>query len=187
MNKAEKSVGQPVKPAGSLVPISFLLGATPVLVQIFGFQFLPSTGWAVTSFVPGVAGGLLGAVLFFRIISRGIDNVPGSELKKFFAVLASPLFGFILVRNTIVITGPMILALIAGYQTDLTYVVDNADHSGSRGCRSPLSLQKLPFLFDKLCRIENEFKLGLARGSKIIVTGHGTSFGVFPDSIRRLD
>lgn len=183
----EKPVGQPGKRAGKLVDISILLGTMPVFAQMFGFQFMPSPEWAKNAFVPGIAGGLLGAILLPRIILRGIGNSPGSGLKKICAVLGCPFIGFLMGRNLIVITGPMILALITGHQTELTYVVDNASRSGSRGCRSAVPLQGLPFLLDKLCGVQNEFKQGLAEGSQIVVTGHGTSFGIFPDGMRRFD
>ncbi|MBP2557692.1 hypothetical protein J2T08_004284 [Neorhizobium galegae] len=183
----EKPIGQPAKQAWRLVKIAFLIGAVPALPQVFGFQFTPSAEWTRTAFVPGLAGGLLGGILLPCLLSRHIDNMPGNDLKKLCAALASPLGGFFLGKSSIVIAGPMILAVIAGHQTDLTYVVDDAHPPSSRGCRSPLSLQELPFFFDKLCGVKNEFKLGLARGSKIVVTGRGTSFGIFAYGMRRFD
>lgn len=183
----EKPAGQLAKAAGRLVSIGLLLSILPSCVQIFGFQFLPSAEWTVSSFVAGIAGGLLGAILLFWLIVIRIDSVPGSELKKLCAVLVSPFIGFFLARNIVVIAGPMIVALIAGQQTELPYVVDNATRSGSRGCSSPLSFQGLPFLFDRLCGVRSEFRRGLTRDTKIVVTGRGTSYGIFADGMHRLD
>lgn len=78
----------------------------------------------------------------------------------------------------------MAVALIAGQQVELSYTVDHNERSGSKGCRSPIGLQGLPFLFDRLCGVPDDIRRGFKPGSQVVVTGRGTTFGVYPESLR---
>jgi hypothetical protein len=132
------------------------------------------------------AGLLTGAMLFLFII-KSIDTQPGSDFKKACAIIMSPLFGYVMGRNAVVILGPMILGLVVGHQVELPFTVSNADHSGSRGCRSPVELESLPMLFDGLCRVPDDLRRSLGPGKKVVVTGRGTTFGVFAERFHPVD
>lgn len=82
----------------------------------------------------------------------------------------------------------MILALIAGHQVELPYIVVRADDGyGTKRCRSPVELQGLPFYFDRVCGVPNDFRQSLTPGRLIVVIGRGTSLGVYAESLRRVD
>jgi hypothetical protein len=183
---AETPTQQPVKPAGKLVQFGVLLGVLPIFPPMFGFQFLPSAEWALKASGPSYVAGILFAIVLFQIVRRRIDTVSG-DLKKIAAVLGSPLIGFLLGKNIVAVAGPMMVAVIVGYNVELLHVVEDGFRSGSRGCRSPVSLQGLPFLFDRLCGVENGVRFALQRGSRIAVVGRGTSYGTFVRSVRRVD
>ncbi|MBY5581358.1 hypothetical protein [Rhizobium leguminosarum] len=170
-----------------LFAVWLLLGILPFFARIFGFAFLPSIEWMSKTNLPGLTAGLISAVLLFGLFLKGWDKMPGDKVKKTLAVLGAPFIGYALGRSVVVIVEPMILALIAGHQVELPFAVVNADHRGYTNCRSPVDLQGLPFLFDKVCRVPSDVRPGLSPGGRIIVIGHGTSLGVFAQSLRRVD
>lgn len=168
--------------------IWLLLGMLPVFPKLFGCDFLPSIEWASKSSTFGLSAGLISAVLMLWAVLKGVHRIPGGEVKQGLTVLFSPLFGYFWGKTTAVIVGPMMLALIAGHQVELTFMVERADRDSYRGgCRSPLELQGLPWLFDRICGVPNDFRHGLAPGRRVVVIGRGTSFGIFAESLRQVD
>lgn len=170
-----------------LVAVWLLLGLLPVFAKMFGYDFLPSTEWASKSNTLGLAAGLISAVLVLWAVLKSLHKVPGGKAKKAGSVLFSPFFGYFLGKAAAVIVGPMMLALIAGHQVELTFIVERADRAGSRRCHSPLELQGLPWLFDRICGVPNDFRHGLAPGRRVVVIGRGTSLGTFAESLRQVD
>ncbi len=177
--------GQPRrKPVKVLLAVWLLLGALPFFPSMVGFDFLPSIEWMSKSNLPGAAAGLGTAVLMLTLVVKNIDGTPGPDWKKALAVIGAPFFSFLLGRNVVVIVGPMILALIAGQQVELPFTVAHADRDGGKGCRSPLELQGLPLLFDRLCGVPDDLRQSLAPSTRVVVIGRGTSFGVYAEGFR---
>ncbi|WEX86638.1 hypothetical protein PZN02_002941 [Sinorhizobium garamanticum] len=184
----ETTTGQPrVRPAGVLLIVWLLLGMLPVFANMVGYNFLPSIEWTSRTNLPALAAGLVSAVLLFWVVRKGRDVTPGSPLGKAIGVFAAPFFGYVIGKNVVVIAAPMILALIAGHQVELPFTVADADRYGGRRCSSPIDLQGLPFIFESICGVPDNFRQGLAAGSRIVVIGRGTNIGVFAESLRRVD
>jgi hypothetical protein len=179
------------RPGGSLVKtlggVWALLSILPVFSKMLGADFLPSVEWLAKSSVVGIVAGLLTGAMLFLLIIKSIDTQPGSDFKKACAIIISPFIGYVMGRNTVVILGPMILGLVVGHQVELPFTVSNAHHSGSRGCRSPVELESLPLLFDRLCRVPDDLRRSLGPGRKVGVTGRGTNFGVFGKRFHPVD
>jgi hypothetical protein len=133
---------------------------------MLGADFLPSMEWLAKSSVVGIVAGLLTGAMLFLFIIKSIDTQPGSDFKKACAIIMSPFFGYVMGRNAAVILGLMILGLVVGHQVELPFTVSNAHHSGSRGCRSPVELESLPLLFDRLCRVPDDLRRSLGPGKK---------------------
>ncbi len=170
-----------------LVVAWLLLGMLPVFAKMFGYDFLPSTGWASKSTIPGLAAGLISAASVLWAFLKIAHKIPGSRAKRAGSVLFSTVLAWFLGKTAAVIVVPMMLALIAGHQVELTFIVDRADRDGSRRCRSPLELKGLPWPFDEICRVPNDFRQDLAPGGRVVVVGRGTSLGVFAKSLRQVD
>lgn len=178
-----------VAPIGKTVLMStwVLLGGLPIFSKMVGIGFVPSIKWMAISNLLGVAAGVVSAALMLWLVLKSVAKTPVSGRKKFCGVVGAPLLGYLVGRNIAVLVGPMAIALIAGQQVELPFTVAYADRVGTRGCRSPIELQGLPFLFDRLCGVPNDIRLGFGPGSQVIVTGRGTTFGVYPESLRRVD
>lgn len=172
----EEMVAQPLgKPVGVLLAVWWLLGILPLFIKMIGFDFLPSIEWTSRTNLAGLAAGLVSAVFLLWLVQKGIHGVPGGKVTKVCAAFAAPFFGYALGKNLVVIACPMILALIAGHQVGLSFTLERADYYGTRHCRSPVEIQGLPFLFDRVCGVPNDFRQSLTPGRRIVVIGRGTS------------
>ncbi|MHC2299183.1 hypothetical protein [Rhizobium mongolense] len=169
-----------------LPAIWLFLGALPLSSAMIGYEFLPSIEWTARNNILGVISGLVTAVSVPWLVLDGLNRVPGGEVKKFFGLLCSPLLGYFLGKNVILL-GPMLLALIAGHQVELPFTVQHADRSGSRGCRSKIEFQELPFLFNRICGVPADVRQVVGPGRRIIVIGRGNRFGVYADKLRLID
>lgn len=170
---------------GFLVAVWLLLGTLPIFARIFGYDFLPSIEWASKSNTLGLAAGLISAVLVLWAVLKSVHKI--SAGKQVGSVLFSTLFGYFLGNAAAVIAGPMMLAVVAGHQVELTFIVERADSNGYRQCRSPLELQGLPWFVDRICGVPNDFRQGLAHGRRVVVMGRGTSLGIFAEGLRQVD
>lgn len=171
------------KAAKVLLAALLLLGMPPILAKMFGFDFLPSREWVSASTLPGVAAGLVSAVLLLMLVVKNFDKTPGPQWRKIFGVIGAPFFGFYLGRNVVVIVGPMILALIAGHEVELPFTVIHADRNYRR-CPLPIELQDLPFPFDSVCGVPNDVRHSLTSGQRVAIVGRGTSFGIYAERLR---
>ncbi len=162
------------------------IGIFPLIVKIFFFDFIPSAEWQKQSDGFGVVAGVLTAVGFSWWTLKNIANFPGGDFKKACSVLMSPLFGYVFGRTAVVMFVPMLLGIVIGHQMELPYTVANYHGSGSKGCRSPLVLNALPFLFDRICRVPANLRDSVVPGDEIMVLGRGTSFGLFPHTFHKL-
>ena len=175
--------------AAILLAIWFMLGTLPIFVKMFGNDFVPSIEWVLKSEIIGIVAGIIGAALMPSIVLAGMRKPPkiDGKVKKASAVIFAPLFGYLLGNTVVVVSVPMMLALIPGHQIELIFTVESGDRGGSRKCRSPLELQELPLLFDEICGVPEDFRQGLVPGQKIVLIGRGTDFGIFVQRLRKVD
>ena len=164
-----------------------IFGSAPMLSPALGYIFLPSTEWVSKTGSVALAIGWATAIWSLWIICITADRAPGSDLKKISAIIFFPLLSYWAGSTVVVIVGPMVLALAAGHEVELTFTVESAGRYGSRRCRTPLELQDLPLLFGRVCGVSSDFTEGLAPGTRIAASGHGTSLGVFVRGLHRLD
>jgi hypothetical protein len=180
-----------LRAAAMLALVWLSLGLLPLFGQVFakmlGYGYVPSIDWLTKTKLAAFIAGLVGAVLMFWIFLIGNQVLQDRGAKSFLGFFGAPLFGFFLGRNVVVITVPMIIALVAGHQVELPFTVAHADNSGGRGCGSPLDLQGVPFIWDTLCDVPDTFRQTLSPGKHIGVIGRGSSFGVFAEDLHRLD
>lgn len=164
--------------------IVLLGGLSPVGASMIGLQFLPSAEWISSFKTWAVLLGLTVAVLLPRVIWRNYASMPVGEVRRVIALFASPFLGFWVALNLVLVGVPMSFAVVAGGETQLSFVVLRSDERGLSGCRSPIELRDLPFMFNSLCRIAPEFKSRFSPGDPIRVVGRGTKYGVFVKRIR---
>jgi hypothetical protein len=180
------------RPLGKMVKVLLgvwlMLGVLPVFSKMLGFDFLPSIEWMSTSSFLGTAAGLISAASLLWFVLKDIAKKPDCKWTTIvLGLIGTPLLGYFLGRNVVVLVGPMALALIAGQQVGLPFTVAHTDSAGGRGCRSPIGLQGLPFVFDSLCDVPDDVRMGFAPGNQVVVTGRGTIFGVYAESLQRVD
>jgi hypothetical protein len=189
MSGPKEEMAAPLLPklVGALLGVWLLFGCLPIFAKMVGYNFLPSTEWISTTSFPGLAAGLATAAFVSWAVLKGPPNVSESEMAKKAGILAAPFLSYVLGKNAAVIAVPMVLAMIVGHHVELPFTVVRADHYGDRRCRSPVEFQGLPFFFDRICGVPNDFRLGLTPGGRILVIGRGTSLGVYAERLRTVD
>ncbi|WP_343213950.1 hypothetical protein [Ensifer oleiphilus] len=178
------------QPLGTLAKVLLLawslLGMLPLSAMVVGYHFLPSSEWMSTTSLPGLGAGLVSAGLVLWLFLKGARMVPISDMNMAVGAVFAPIFGYLVGKNIVVIAGPMIFALVAGRQVELTFTVARADSDGISRCTSPLELEGLPLVFDTLCGVSEDFRRELEPGQRIVVIGRGTSLGVYAEGLRRI-
>jgi hypothetical protein len=175
-----------VRPAFILLLVWILLGFISIFATVGGYGFVPSTTWVSASSSFRVVAGLVSASLCLLAVLKGSASIEG-EFKIIGAILLSPFMGYFLGSTPAVISGPMILAIVAGHHVELPFKVAEANGKNHKNCSSPVELQDLPFLFDNLCRVPDYLRQALKPGMQIIVEGRGTGLGLYASGFHRID
>ncbi|MCA2407399.1 hypothetical protein GYN07_04385 [Rhizobium leguminosarum bv. viciae 248] len=166
-----------------MLAVWLLPGMLAVFVRMAGFNFLPSIEWTSNANGPSIVAGLLPAAYLSWLGWKAADVTPLGDGKAAIAMLSAPIFAYFLGKNLVAIALPMALAMVAGNQVELSFTVANADRWGDSKCRTPVELEGLPFLFDTICRVRDDVRMSLLPGGPAVVTGRGTSLGLFAESL----
>ncbi len=186
MGSKEESAEWPLgKPGGILLTILFLPSILAIFVKTYGFNFLPSNDWASKAALPALVIGLVSAALPFWLILKSRHEIDG--VKKGFGLIIAPAAGYFLGKDLVVVALPLLFALIAGHQVELSFTVVDADDRGGSRCRTPVQVEGVPMIFDEICRVPDDVRRELGPGRRIAVAGRGTSLGVFAESLRVID
>ncbi|MBP1874011.1 hypothetical protein J2Z19_003730 [Ensifer adhaerens] len=185
MSERGNAPGQSLGKTGIVIGIWAAAGALPLLAKMFGIQFLPSTEWLNRTFLVGICAGLFSGGGAVWIVARRLSSIPGGgEVRKAVAVIGAPFLGYFVGRHAVVYAGPMIIALVAGAQVELSFTVADANRHYSSRCPSSIELQGFPIIFNRLCGVPEEVRRNLSSGKEIIVSGRGTGLGVYVDRLR---
>jgi hypothetical protein len=82
---------------------------------------------------------------------------------------------------------PIIRSIVTGSQVEQIHIVESAGGASSRRCGYSIKLRDLPIGFNRICHIDISVALGFQAGDKIAVEGYGTSYGLYPSRLRRVD
>ncbi|MGR9371457.1 hypothetical protein [Rhizobium leguminosarum] len=166
-----------------LLLVWLLPGILAVVVRMSGFNFLPSIEWTSKANDLSIAAGLLPATFLSWVAWKAMDVTPLGDGKAAIAMFSAPIFAYFLGKTLVAVALPMTLAMVAGHQVELSFTVANADRWGDSKCRTPVELEGLPFLFDTICRVRDDVRMSLLPGKPAVVTGRGTSLGLFAESL----
>lgn len=184
MSERGNTPSQSLGKTGIVIGIWAAASALPILAKILGYQFLPSIEWLNRTFLIGIGAGLLSSAGAVWIVCKRIATIPGSEVRKAVAVIGAPFLGYFVGKHAVVYAVPMIIALVAGAQVELSFTVADSNRHFSSRCPSSIELQSFPLIFNRLCGVPEEVRRNLASGRQIIVGGRGTSLGVYADRLR---
>jgi len=154
-----------------------------------GFPFLPSVAWVNQSHAAAMLVGAIAAVASVWAGLKGLE-MSGREhgpLRILLMFFVSPIFGYGFGYNGVTTGGPMLVAILAGHEVEVTFTVADVSMSSSSKCRNPIEIDELPFLSDRLCGYPEEVRKTLAPGARIAIKGRGSEWGVFAGQVRRID
>ena len=166
-----------------------LIGFLPIMLRADGWQFLPATNWVERSFWLAVVIAAICAIVTSVIVIRGRTRDGGNRKSiKYLLVLAfTPVLCGVLGYHAVSAGGPMLYTWVVGKPTERPFVVLRAHRSSDSKCRNGIVLRDLPMMTSKLCGLSGEFVAGLLPGQSIIVSGNGSSLGIFAASARPAD
>ncbi|MGZ9721381.1 hypothetical protein [Rhizobium miluonense] len=175
---------RPLLAAVVLLIVFWYLLAVPLFIatKVYGYGFVPSAEWISKINGFGIAAGLVSGIFLCGFMFSRSDTIPGGDLKKTVTILFSPLFGFVLGRTTCVMTIPVLLSIVAGHHVELSFIVEDAAGHSEKACSLPVALRDLPIFFNQLCGVSNDLRGTLRPGTRLIVEGHGTRFGIYATS-----
>ncbi|MDR6666380.1 hypothetical protein [Rhizobium sp. 1399] len=154
----------------------FLLGFLSSAV-VAVFNFVPSAEWVAETNRLRTIAGSMSAVLFVWGVWKGGKQLQGKKLTRVLTVIISPLLDYF-VGGNILLVWPLLLPLIAGHEVALPFTVQGATGHGARNCRTPVDLEDMPFLIDRVCNVPESIRSSLTPGIGVLVLGWGTRLGV---------
>lgn len=91
---------------------------------------------------------------------------------------------FIFGHQLVTMLVPTIAAAISRQDVEIIYVVNRPESINTKLCNAPIILEYMPSYGDELCNFPPTFRQQLSPGSEIVVTGRGTSWGLFVRTAR---
>lgn len=162
-----------------------ILMVLPVFLNAAHIQWLPSPSFAIKIRVVALVVALatsLSCWLMFRHIGR-IRQVD-KDGQGTPAVLLLCLFLAVCGYYSTITTVPLAAATLAGDDMEMTFVVKDVKPYPIKRCGHAIELEYLSPHYGTLCNFPPEFTDSLSPGTQIVVTGRGTSWGLFVESAR---
>lgn len=155
------------------------LGFIPLTTQGFGYNFLPSMEWiSTTKYIFYLIALLFVIFLCWFLLVYCPDNSI-SVSNRLLAFVVFLVFGCISGTSFVVVSIPLAMALASDHEVELTYTVASAVSGGEKNCSSPVEMRDMPFFLNHICNVTEPFRKTLTPGTKLAITGRGTSFGIF--------
>ncbi|WP_148292625.1 hypothetical protein [Paracoccus aminophilus] len=180
----------PPKPArpwyAFLVPLVIFASGLPIVYKLFGRSFLPAPDWAAQMQVAALVVGVICAYGVIWLDARVPPEVNKGKPLGRMTKVAVCLLGFFFGRMLVLVSFPFVMTLALGQPIGMVYVVQSAK-GGDGKCPRHIVLEELPPVFHRLCSYPEEARANLAPGSRIFVTGTGSSFGIFPEGFHIVD
>lgn len=168
--------------------LNCLVFVVDAVAKYRGHAYLPSADWLAASVPYAFAVGVLCMLLLWTVLidMNASAKGPRQILKVFSGYLVAFAVGAITVTN-----GPALIALIIGSKTELSYTVayvDSPTHRRRRyfsnSCAKTITLTKEMLGAATFCASAEAPEAKLLPGTHVVVTGTGTRYGVFMDSVK---
>ncbi|MEM8775286.1 MAG: hypothetical protein AAGF53_09640 [Pseudomonadota bacterium] len=167
-----------------------LIACIPMMAPNFGILFLPTVEWVSKILLLALGVSFALAFVLARTVSRRLKLVRPemTDRSRRWGGVSLGFLGFLFGFGLIMFTMPMSVALLFGREMQIPYTVAKTQvgekGSGAQTCWNPITLKKLPPLFNKLCNFSEEFVGKLSEDDTLLVFGKGTRFGVLVASAR---
>lgn len=165
-------------------------GTLAMFEFLSGHPFLPSPEWvAYALWAALVAGMASSAFAFWFLRHHDKKNVfhfkdEVVELGHLFGslVLLALYFGFGYMSALKIV--PMFETILMGHRLEASLTVQYTMPWASRFCGRSVVFAELPFGVDTICDLRPDLLERLAPGTRVVVSGRGTAWGVFVDHLR---
>lgn len=183
----------------ALVILIFLSGAALLVLKRFVDGFLVAPEWQSMMFVPAQIIGILSATATFFYIRKGISRAalqPAASGKRpvdpqgplaILVMLTFVCIGFFLGSSAINPGIPMAAAMTFGTPQHATFEVDEVYTSFHRRCGYSVTIRSQPFAFAAICHLPMTQVSNLRYGDMVAVTGKGTGWGLFVNTLQKAE
>lgn len=165
-----------------------VLMVLPTFLGALHIQWLPSPAFAYQmrwlAIIVGLATALSCFLMFLRL---GSIRKADKEKQAMSAVLLLCLILAVCGYYSTITTAPVAAAIVAGRDIDRVFVVKDVKPYRIKYCGYAIELEYLSPHYGTLCGVAPEFIKQLHPGSEIVVSGRGTSWGLFVRSARLAD
>lgn len=179
----------PFPPAwvGWLVALQLLLAVPPIIAFLTPWQFLPSPSWAAWTLMPSlVVGAAFAAFILWARWSYSFFRRKGVARRRGGAILAACLW-FLIGYLFVMVSIPWAEAVVVGHPFDMRFTVSKVTWTAGRLLRREVHVEGLPLAAESVHSLPGDFVDGLRPGMEIIVSGRGTSHGLFVSQVRLAD
>jgi hypothetical protein len=168
---------------GLFVVMTFGVLLLTYVLAAFHIQYLPSPDYIVNvKYYAMVSAAVCAMFGFTQVANLPFDETKESGLKHFLGVLLSPVLFAIVGHQFVSTTIPLGAALLSDKDVSITFTVAFPEYIGGKFCERPIGLAGMPTLSNTLCNFPLSFQQQLRSGSKIVVEGRGTEWGLFARS-----
>lgn len=179
----------PFPPAwvGWSVAIQLLLAVPPVLAFLTPWQFLPSLSWGTAALMPSlfVGAAFAGFILWARQ-RYSFFRRKGSALRRGGAIFATFVW-FMIGYLFVMVSIPWGEAVVVGHPSEMRFTVSKVKWTAGRLLRREMRVEGLPLAANAVHSLPSSFLDGLGHGTEVIISGRGTSHGLFVGSVRVAD
>lgn len=168
---------------------------------MLGQEFLPSPEWVATSRYYAIGVGLFGAVCLSWWVRKILQGPPSNKryqivdallsstnilsskaTRRKISIVLVPVAGFAAGFGLLSTLLPWASAVAAGEETEYRYTVERTANRSK--CRSAVYLRDMPTGADRICNLPEWVRISINPGDVLVVSGRGTSLGIFVERIR---
>lgn len=176
----------PFPPAwvGWLVAIQLLLGVPSAIAFLTPWQFLPSPSWAAWALMPSLlVGAAFAAFILWARRNYSFFRRKGAARRRGVAIFAACLW-FLIGYLFVMVSIPWGEAVVGGHPSEMGFTVSKVTWTVGRLLRREVHVEDLPLAAGSVHSLSGDFVDGLRPGMEIIVSGRGTSHGLFVSQVR---
>jgi hypothetical protein len=161
-----------------LVPMLTVVGV--LVLNLLSVRFIASPShaqgiWPIFAVI-GLVVGLPSLILVVGNLKPGTSWFKKALLIVGIPLLISGLFHFFALNGV-----PAILAAILHQEQSIVFTVKEPEAINSKYCKHRIKFAD--FEFAELCNVPDDLRHSLTAGQKVALHGHGSSWGIFVDSI----
>ncbi len=159
-----------------------VFSAGPFLVDRIGYRFLsdPDVFHSMGT-LPVLVAAAMALIVFVLLMACPVTGPIQGALRY-----VAPVFYALIFYVGLTAAVPMAWTGLMGKRAAMVVTVEHPSATPTSACRTAVSLDSMPWIFDRLCDVPGPLASILVPGDKVVLMGRRSSLGVFYDHARLL-